>query len=63
MGRQIHFFQLESDIQDMLFFLKQHHLSIFNSNSVILTHVEESYEKYLVAINDKYIPCKIGVAN
>lgn len=61
MGRQFQFFQLDSDIQDMLIFLKQHHLSVFKKG-IILTRVEDLYKEKLVAINNRYIP-SIGIVN
>ena len=63
MGRQINFFQLESDIHDMLIFLNQHHVSVFDSNGNILTKIKDIYNQQMVAINEKYIPKKIGIAN
>lgn len=60
MGRQIHFFQLDSDIHEMLLFLKQYHLSVFDSNGDVLTQAREMYQKKLVSINNEYIPSIIG---
>ena len=61
MGRQIRILQLDSDIKDMLAFLKQHNLRVFK-NGVELTRIDELYQKQLVAINDEYIP-NIGFVN
>ena len=56
MGRQINFFQLDSDIRDMLLFLKQHHLNVFDPDGNILTQVKDMYINHLVSINKEYIP-------
>lgn len=63
MGRQINFFQIESDIQDLLFFLDEHQINIFDSEGNILTEIEDLYEQRMVAINKKHISRQIGIAN
>ena len=60
MGRQIRFFQLDTDIYDMLYFLKKNHLFVFDTNGNVLTQVNDMYQKRLVSINKEYIPSIIG---
>lgn len=62
MGRQIRFFQLETDIYDMLCFLKENHLFVFDTNGNALTQVNDIYQERLVSINKKYIPSIIGAS-
>lgn len=60
MGRQIHFFQLDTDIRDMLYFLKQNYLFVFDTDGDVLTQTEDMYRKKLVSINKEHIPSIIG---
>ena len=55
MGKQIRFFQLESDIYDLLNFLSQHQLNIYDSVGNTVIQVDDLYREYLVSINEKHI--------
>ncbi len=63
MGKQIGFCQLESDIQNLLDFLKQHDLNIYDSKGNILISNEDVCKHRMVAINKKYIPKTTVMAN
>lgn len=56
MGRQIIFYQTDSDIYDLLSFLSQHQLHVFDSAGNILNQVDDLYSEYSVSINEKHIP-------
>ena len=61
MGKQIRFFQLESDIYDLLTFLSQHQLNIYDSVGNTVRQVDDLYREYLVSINEKYIAKEISL--
>lgn len=63
MGKQIRFFQIESDIYDMLIFLSQHQLNVFDSVGSILNQAEKMINEYIVSINDKHMPKTINSTN
>lgn len=56
MGRQIRFYQTDSDIYDLLSFLSQHQLHVFDSAGNILNQVDDMYREYSVSVNEKYMP-------
>ncbi len=60
MGKQIRFFQIESDIYDLLSFLSQHQLNVFDSVGNTLNQADDLYREYLVSINEKHIPKTIS---
>ena len=61
MGKQIRFFQLKSDIYDLLTFLSQHQLNIYDSVGNTVKQVDDLYREYLVSINEKYIAKEISL--
>lgn len=58
MGRQIGFYQTDSDIYDLLSFLSQHQLHVFDSAGNMLNQVDDLYRQHTVSVNEKYIPTK-----
>ena len=60
MGRQIRFYQTDSDIYDLLSFLSQHQLHVFDSAGNILNQVDDMYRQSTLSVNEKYIPANFN---